>query len=161
MEKYKFIDRFLLAKPNIIFLAGFLIIVITGAAGEIFDWMKIPFSPYSNIIGGIIAACGWLLHLYCHRIHKQAHNKSEQIDEIVTTGIFSKIRHPMYLGMILGFLGISIAWGVIWMLIPAVLFSLLAVLISIKEEEYLLKKFGRRYEEYMEKVRWRFITKIF
>lgn len=161
MKQQSFINRFLLVKPNIIFLIGFLVILIVGILGEVFNWLKIPFSPYSNIIGGVIAACGWLLHLYCHKIHKQAHNKSEQIDEIVTTGIFSKIRHPMYLGMILGFLGVSIAWGVIWMLIPAVLFSFLAVLIAIKEEEYLLHKFGRRYEEYMIKVPWRFIKKIF
>jgi protein-S-isoprenylcysteine O-methyltransferase Ste14 len=161
MKQRTVINRFLLAKPNIIFLIGFLIILIIGALGEVFNWIKIPFSPYSNIIGGIIAVCGWLLHLYCHRIHKQAHKKSEQIDEIVTTGIFSKIRHPMYLGMILGFLGVSIAWGVVWMLIPAVLFSLLAVLIAIKEEEYLLQKFGRLYGEYMQKVPWRFIVKIF
>ena len=161
MKRQPVINRFLLAKPNIIFLIGFLIILIIGALGEVFHWIKIPFSPYSNIIGGAIASFGWLLHLYCHRIHKQAHKKSQQIEEIVTTGIFSKIRHPMYLGIILALFGVDIAWGVIWMLIPSFLFSLLAVLIAIKEEEYLLQKLGRQYEEYMQKVPWRFIKKIF
>lgn len=155
------INLFLLVKPNIILSIGFLIILIIGAFGEVFNWIKIPLSPYSNIIGGLIAAFGFLLHLYCHRIHKQAHDKSQQIDKIVTTGIFSKIRHPMYLGLILAFFGVSIAWGVIWMLIPSVIFSLLAVLIALKEEEYLLQKFGDQYREYMQKVRWRFIAKIF
>ena len=67
----------------------------------------------------------------------------------------------MYLSIILAFIGISIAWGVIWMLIPSVMFSILAVLIAIKEEEYLLQKFGSQYEEYMRKVPWRFIAKVF
>jgi len=47
------------------------------------------------------------------------------------------------------------------MLIPSVIFTLLTILIAIKEEEYLLKKFGEQYREYMQKVRWRFIPKIF
>ena len=161
MKRQPIMNRYLFAKPNIIFLIGFLIIIIIGALGEVFYWIKIPFSPYSNIIGVAIAFSGWLLHLYCHRIHKQAHKKSQQIEKVVTTGIFSKIRHPMYLGIILAFLGVAVAWGVIWMLIPSFLFSLLAILISIKEEEYLLQKFGLQYKEYMQKVPWRFIKKIF
>lgn len=155
------INRFLLAKPNIILSIGFLIILIIGALGEAFNWIKIPLSPYLNIVGGVIAVSGFLFHVYCHRIHKQAHKKSKQIDKIVTTGIFSKIRHPMYLGLTTTFFGISIAWGVIWMLIPSVIFSSLTVLIALKEEEYLLHKFGDQYREYMQKVRWRFIPKIF
>jgi len=161
MKRQPLINRYLLAKPNIIFLIGFLIILIIGALGEVFYWIKIPLFPYSNIIGVAIASGGWLLHLHCHRIHKQAHKKSQQIEKVVTTGIFSKIRHPMYLRIILAFLGVAITWGVIWMLIPSVLFSMLAVLIAIKEEEFLLQKFGHKYEEYMQKVPWRFIIKIF
>ena len=155
------IDRFLLAKPNITLSIGFLIILIVGAFGEVFNWVKIPLSPYSNIIGGVIATFGFLFHIYCHGIHKQAHARSQQINKIVTIGIFSKIRHPMYSGLIITFFGISIAWGVIWMLIPSVIFTLLTVLIAIKEEEYLLSKFDEHYREYMQKVRWRFIPKIF
>lgn len=161
MKQQSIINRYLLAKPNIIFMIGFLIILSTGILGEIFNWTKIPFSPYSNIIGGIIAFSGWILHLYCHRTHRQAHKKSQHINKIVTTGIFSKIRHPMYLGIIITYFGLAIAWGILWMLIPAILFSLLAALVSIKEEEYLLQKFGIEYKEYMQKVPWRFIKKIF
>lgn len=161
MKQQSIINNILFAKPNVVFLIGFLILLIVAILGELFCWIKIPFSPYSNIIGGVIAVFGFGLHLYCHRIHKQAHKKSEHIDKIITTGIFSKIRHPMYLSMILAFIGISIAWGVVWMLIPSVLFSILAVLIAIKEEEYLLQKFGSQYEEYMRKVPWRFIAKVF
>jgi protein-S-isoprenylcysteine O-methyltransferase Ste14 len=155
------ISRFILGKPNIILSIGFLVILIIGAFGEIFNWIKIPLSPYLNIVGGVVAAFGFLFHVYCHRIHKQAHDKSQQINKIVTTGIFSKIRHPMYLGLIATFFGVSIAWGIIWMLIPSVIFSLLTVLIAFKEEEYLQKKFGDQYRKYMQKVCWRFIPKIF
>lgn len=161
IKRQSIANKYLLAKPNIIFWIGFLIILGTGIVGEIFQLGSIPFSPYSNIIGGIIAVGGWLFHMYCHRAHKDGHKKSEHIGKIIQTGIFQKIRHPMYLGLILTFFGLAIAWGIILMLIPAILFSILAIIIALKEEEFLLNKFGSEYEGYMRRVHWRFIPKIF
>jgi protein-S-isoprenylcysteine O-methyltransferase Ste14 len=59
------------------------------------------------------------------------------------------------------YLGLAIAWGVVWMLLPSLFFSALTVLITIKEEEFLLRRFGYQYEEYMQEVPWRFLPKIF
>ena len=59
------------------------------------------------------------------------------------------------------YLGLAIAWGVVWMLLPSLLFSALTVLTAIKEEEFLLRRFGRQYEEYMQAVPWRLIPKVF
>ena len=137
------------------------IIIVIGILGEIFSWVRIPLSPYSNLVGGAIFLGGWIFHVYCHRVHKQAHEQSQQIEGIVTTGVFSKIRHPMYLSLILMYLGLAIAWGIVWMLLPSFLFSAFTVLIAIKEEEVLLRKFGHQYEEYMQAVPWRLIPSIF
>jgi len=156
-----FLNRCLVAKPNLLFSIGFIIIVIIGVLGDVLSWNKIRFFPNSNLVGIAIATGGLILHFYCHRIHQQAHEKSQQIEKLVTTGIFQKIRHPMYLGIVLAFVGLAVAWGVVWIFIPSIIFSVLAVLVAIKEEEFLLKKFGRQYEEYMQKVPWRFIVKIF
>jgi protein-S-isoprenylcysteine O-methyltransferase Ste14 len=136
-------------------------VVVVGIMGEIFGWDRIPLSPYSNIAGGVIVVGAWLFHAYCHRFHRQAHEQSGQIEELVTTGVFSKMRHPMYLSLVLMYLGVAIAWGVVWMLIPSLLFSALTVLTAIREEAFLLRKSGREYEEYMQDVPWRFIPKIF
>jgi protein-S-isoprenylcysteine O-methyltransferase Ste14 len=58
-------------------------------------------------------------------------------------------------------MGSAIAWGVVWMLLPVLLFSALTVLIAIREEVFLLHKFGRQYAEYVQNVPWRFITRVF
>jgi protein-S-isoprenylcysteine O-methyltransferase Ste14 len=137
------------------------IIIVVGILGEVFSWVRIPFSPYSNLVGGFILLGGWVFHAYCHRVHKQAHEQSQQIDELVTIGVFSKMRHPMYLSLILMYLGLAIVWGVVWMLLPSLFFSVLTVLITNKEEEFLLEKFGHQYEEYMQAVPWRLIPKIY
>ena len=155
------LNRYLLVKPAVRTVTELPIIILLGALGEIFSWHRIPLSPYSNIVGGVILLGALIVHLYCHKIHKQAHEHSQQISAIVQSGIFLKIRHPMYLSLILMYLGLALAWGVVWMLVPAVLFSLLTVFIAIAEEAFMVQKFGRQYEEYMQKVPWRFIPKIF
>jgi protein-S-isoprenylcysteine O-methyltransferase Ste14 len=47
------------------------------------------------------------------------------------------------------------------MILPALFFSAVTVLIAIKEEEFLLEKFGLQYEEYRRQVPWRLIPGIF
>ena len=155
------LNRYLLIKPAVRTVTEFPIIILLGMLGEIFSWHRIPLSPYSNIFGGAILLGALILHMYCHRIHKQAHEHSQQINFLVQRGIFLKMRHPMYLSLILIYLGLALTWGVIWMLVPAVLFSVLTVFIAIKEEAFMVQKFGRQYEDYMQKVPWRFIPKIF
>ncbi len=41
-----------------------------------------------------------MIHGISHVHHKGAHSTTDEIEEIVTTGIYSKIRHPGYLGII-------------------------------------------------------------
>jgi len=51
---------------------------------------------------------GSIIHGLSHKEHKQAHSKAEDIEKIVTIGIYSKIRHPGYLGLILMYLGVAL-----------------------------------------------------
>lgn len=161
MKGQTLLSQYLVAKPTLRMMIEWPIMIIIGILGEIFSWVRIPLSPYSNFVGGAILLGGWIFHAYCHRVHKQAHEQSEQIEGLVTTGVFSKIRHPMYLSLILMYLGLAIAWGVVWMLLPSLLFSVLTVLTTIKEEEFLLRRFSHQYKEYMQAVPWRLIPKIF
>jgi protein-S-isoprenylcysteine O-methyltransferase Ste14 len=160
-QESAFIDKILLAKPTHRMVVEWSILIIVAVLGEVFSWSKIPFSPYSNIIGGIIVAGAWVFHSYCHRAHSKAHQKSSSIDRVVNTGVFGRIRHPMYLSLILMYFGFAIAWGVLWIFLPAFLLSVLAVFTAIREEEFLLRKLGSQYEEYIRAVPWRFIPKVF
>ena len=161
MKAQTLLNQYLLAKPTLRMVIEWPIIIVIGILGEIFSWIRIPLSPYSNFSGGAILLGGLIFHAYCHKVHKQAHEQSQQIEGLVTTGVFSKMRHPMYLSLILMYLGLAIAWGIVWMLLPSLLFSALTVLTTIKEEEFLLERFGHQYEEYMQAVPWRLIPRIF
>lgn len=161
MSKNNLLDKFLLAKPTIRMLIEWPILIGIGIAGSLFNWQRIPFSPISNIAGFTILIIGFIIHEYSHKIHKQAHSQSQEIRGLVTRDIYSKIRHPGYLGLILIYFGFAIAWGIVWLLIPVVIFTLLNILTAIREESMLTRKFGEEYKKYMKKVPWRFIPGIF
>ena len=59
------------------------------------------------------------------------------------------------------YLGLAIAWGIVWMLPASLLFAALTVMTAVQEEKLLLSKFGAGYEEYMQNVPWRFISRLF
>ncbi len=74
--------------------------------------------------------------------------------ELITDGLYSRIRHPGYLGEIVSFLGV----GVVFWHFPASLFITIFPLVAfvyraLVEEKVLLKEFGREYEEYRKRTR--------
>jgi len=79
----------------------------------------------------------------------------------VIIGIYSKIRHPGYLGLILMYLGVALLFHNILADVVAVILSFLQILTALAEERFLIKKFGEEYKEYMRRVPWRFIPKVF
>lgn len=77
---------------------------------------------------------------------------------LITNGIFSLVRHPIYTGIILGTFSYGVHQGSTWKLIIA---SSLFILFAFKAryEEQLLKNHYPGYEEYMERT-GRFFPKI-
>jgi len=72
--------------------------------------------------------------------------------KILNTGIYSAVRHPQYFGWILAHIGISILLSVWYsMLFTPVLIAII-YLISKKEEDELVKEFGKEYEDYKKQV---------
>lgn len=154
------IDKYLLMKPAIRLVIEWPVLIATGILGAIFTTWRFPFFPVSNIVGIIVFVAAMSFHMKGHAVHKQADQDSVEIDELVTTGMFSQVRHPMYSSLMLMIAGMTVASGVIIMVLPAVLLCILTILTALKEEEYLTKKFGDEYREYMKRVPYRFIPGI-
>ena len=71
-----------------------------------------------------------------------------EIDHLVTTGIYSRIRHPMYLGLILAHIGFPLAARSLLTLATAVIWIPLILIWKRWEEQALEAKFGLQYSEY-------------
>jgi protein-S-isoprenylcysteine O-methyltransferase Ste14 len=81
-------------------------------------------------------------------------NPSQPTTVIVTGGPFKFSRNPMYVGLTLLYLGLSLAvntwWGFL-ALIPLLLVMHYGVV--LREERYLARKFGETYRAYRARVR--------
>jgi protein-S-isoprenylcysteine O-methyltransferase Ste14 len=78
---------------------------------------------------------------------------------VVTEGLYRHVRHPMYLGIILGFIGIPLSLGSWWALIPSLLIATLFVYRTAREDRMLMQGLPG-YEEYAQKVRYRLLPGI-
>ncbi|WP_108512293.1 methyltransferase family protein [Bradyrhizobium algeriense] len=73
---------------------------------------------------------------------------------IVETGPYRFTRNPIYLGMVLGLIGLAIAFNSLWLLMTLVPFALVIRYgVIAREEAYLKRKFGDVYRRYRARVR--------
>ena len=72
--------------------------------------------------------------------------------QLVTNGPYAFVRHPIYTGFTLGFVGSSIALGELRGLIATILVLGVLLYKSRLEDQWLLKQFGNSYAEYYRKV---------
>ena len=72
--------------------------------------------------------------------------------ELAVRGLYAHMRHPRYLGMMLGVLGVCILAGSQWLWIVAVAWWIAALAIIRIEERELRERFGPAYAAYAERV---------
>ena len=72
----------------------------------------------------------------------------ENIDHLVTTGLFSRLRHPMYVGFILWILGWVVRYGAVVSLAAGVLCIGNILYWRQLEERALESQYGEDYRSY-------------
>ena len=86
------------------------------------------------------------------RIHKEVAVQPLKITKVITKGIFSRIRHPVYLGFILmnwGVFVIAFSWA---FLMLSILFTIVWYFEARAEEKALCKRFPKKYGKYRREV---------
>ncbi len=77
----------------------------------------------------------------------------ENTTQLITTGMYKNIRHPIYSSLIPGVLGVLLKdVGSLQVLLVVVIFVSMVFTAKIEERE-MLKKFGSEYEEYIKKTK--------
>ncbi len=115
----------------------------------------LPPGAWCFWIGAAITAGGLLFSVWARR-HLGA-NWSQAVTlkqghELITSGPYALVRHPIYTGLLLGFLGSAVARGE-WrgLLAVALVFAVLWHKLRL-EEKWMRSQFGEPYEAYSRQV---------
>jgi len=80
--------------------------------------------------------------------------------ELVTSGVFARLRHPIYVGMAAFLVALALAFGHLSHLLVAAPLFAVGTGVRVREEEKLLKaEFGAAYDDYAARVK-RFVPGI-
>jgi protein-S-isoprenylcysteine O-methyltransferase Ste14 len=134
----------------------FFSILIIPSLDHRFEWSNVPL--YIVIVGDIFVALGFYLIFLVFRENTFAAATIEisTDQKVITTGTYSIVRHPMYIGSLIMLLGTSPALGSWWGLLIFIPFTMIISLRLLDEEKFLLKNLPG-YKEYCQKVRYRLI----
>jgi protein-S-isoprenylcysteine O-methyltransferase Ste14 len=114
----------------------------------------IPF-PF-NFLGILVAFPGFALTGKTWELfrHHQTSLYIEKSSALITEGIFAKTRNPMYCGMFMVLLGVSVCFmNVFSMLIPFLFIAIIRIAFIPVEEKMMCDVFGQAYLDYKQKVR--------
>ena len=138
--------------PPLIFAAVFVLGLGLQQVTPAFVW-----PPLFEIPGVVLVALGILLMFVSVGVFWSRRTTilpDRPATEFVVVGPYKFTRNPMYLGMSVAYLGLSMAFGPVWPLafLPAAMLLVVRFVIR-REEEYLRRTFGASYEEYCSRVR--------
>jgi len=138
--------------PVILFVAAVPIIYFTGYAGLDEKWRIIV-----NILAVSMSICGFLVRAYTIATTPKGtsgRNTEKQVAESLNTkGIYSMIRHPLYLGNYLMWGGIVLFTYNFWFFLAMSLaYWIYYERIMFAEERFLERKFGEDYMEWSKTV---------
>lgn len=68
--------------------------------------------------------------------------------KVYSKGIYSRVRHPIYSGLILACLGLALVVYSVLFFVYVVVLILMLVIIALYEEKHLIKRFGKAYLNY-------------
>lgn len=124
-----------------------------------FNWSNMPV--WLIILSNVIVFLGYVFIIIVFKENAYASTviQVEKEQQVISTGPYTVVRHPMYLGLVLMILFTPFALGSYFALIPALLCIPMNVYRILGEEEVLLKNLPG-YKEYCLKTRYRLIPFI-
>jgi protein-S-isoprenylcysteine O-methyltransferase Ste14 len=146
-----------------IFLAVYLPLVsiqpaVAGLDAVRFLWSSMSFAFV--YIGTILFVFGIVLIGWALSVNKYAETsvriQTDRGHTVVTSGPYRLVRHPMYVGTILMYLGTPLVWGSVWALLLGALMGVLLIWRTAREDRTLRNELAG-YEEFTTRTRYRLL----
>jgi len=133
---------------------GLFAVLVLPALDHRFGWSSVP--PLVSWIGDALLVLSFIMFYFVFRANSYGASniRVEQNQQVISTGPYALVRHPMYDGALVMVVGISLALGSWWAL-ALLLITIPVLVIRILDEEKVLAKDLPGYTEYEQKVRYR------
>ena len=132
------------------FRVGIILVVLLLVRVRVFQGHKVVSDLWLQGIGLAVFALGLALAIWA-RVYLGRNwgmPMSQKADpELVTTGPYRSIRHPIYSGIILALIGSAIAVSLYW-LVAAALIGAYFTYSAVTEERFMASRFPESYPEY-------------
>ena len=101
-----------------------------------------------RIAGAILAIAGYILLITARLQLGKSFAVSPQAKELVTHGLYARIRNPIYAFVAIMWFGLIVALRLYWLFVPLAALLVLQLLRVRKEAGVLEEKFGQTYLDY-------------
>jgi len=137
----------------------YLLIFLIPGFDKRFGWSNVPIVVV--IVADVLVLLGYGMFFLVLRENRYASRiiEVELGQEVISSGPYAIVRHPMYLGVLLMYILSPLALGSYWGTIPSLLIIPLLVA-RIRNEESVLGRELKGYKEYMQKTKYRLIPGI-
>jgi protein-S-isoprenylcysteine O-methyltransferase Ste14 len=153
-EKQK-AQKGVLALSGLMFPIGFVL----SALDFRFGWSRVPI--WTVAVASALFLFGYAM--YAEVMRENAYlSRTVEIQEgqrVISTGLYGRVRHPMYLATLFMFLPLPLILGSLLGLIPFALYPVV-IIIRILNEERVLTEGLDGYSEYKKKVKYRLLPFI-
>lgn len=136
-----------------------LILILAPLENSVRD---IHVSTIHRAIGGILGLVGLVISLVSYKAlgrNFRVYAAPRRSGTLITSGIYSWVRHPMYTGVIMMFAGYILWWWGLYSIPLWLTFSVLYLMKAVKEERILAHRFPE-YEDYCKRT-WKFLPFLY
>ena len=149
-------------QKSVIKLSGLMFVLGFIIAGLDYRYSLLPLPSFISIIGSILFIISYVLYAEVLRENTYLSRtiKVEKDQKVIDTGLYSIVRHPMYMATLILFLSMPLVLGSIISFLVFLIYPFIFIKRLKNEEEFLEKELDG-YSEYKKKVKYRLIPFIY
>lgn len=135
--------------------------VVAGLDAVRYQWSYLPiWAMYPGVVlhvaGDAFLLWAMIVNPY---LEKTVRIQNERGHQVITTGPYAFVRHPMYVGTTFLFAGIPLVLGSWWMFVPVGVISLILVIRTVFEDRMLQRELPG-YKDYTRRTRYRLLPGV-
>ncbi len=139
--------------------ASFAAVMVLSALDHRFGWS--PVSTTVSLAGDVLVVAGLGIGslVVVQNSYAAANITVEKDQEVVATGLYGLVRHPMYMGALITILGLPLALGSYWGLVVLIPVASVFV-VRVFDEEKALRQELAGYPDYTHQVHYRLVPYV-